>query len=76
MLCFVFLQDLVIIPVQYLVSSLYIRHVRNKEWDILDIVYSITDSYTYKSHQIDRWDADFELDVIKLRPPIGKKGNV
>lgn len=71
-----FFQDLVIIPVQYLVPSLYIIHVRDQEWGIVDIVYSITDYYTYKSHQIDIRDPEFELDVIKIRPPIGKKGNV
>lgn len=73
---FFFFQNLDIIPVQYLVSSLYIRHVRDQEWGIVDTVYLITDSYTYKNRQIDIRDPDFELAVIKIRPPISKKGNV
>lgn len=75
-LCFFlvfFFQNLDIIPVQYLVPSLYIRHVRDQEWGIVDTVYLITD---YKNHQIDIRDPDFELAVIKIRLPIGKKGNV
>lgn len=75
-MCVCFFQDLVIILIQYLVPSLYIRHVRDQEWSIGDIAYSITDFYTYKSHQIDIRDLNFELDVIKIRPPIGKKGYV